>query len=745
MENHRNLEDIIEIFSKEGKPRDFTSFLEEIEKDDLTISFEDLYDFNSEISNEHRVFITPSVLKKFITSYLKNKEFIQILDPWCHFGEILESLSMNAEHLTGINPNSTEIAIAKKLLVHEKFQLLHGDTIKILDAENKVFDLVVSTPPFKYKSTSISYDGIIISDYGSNIIIKSLLKLKENGIGLFVVSSNFFNNSNKLVKILEKTSFFIDAAFHIPPGTLPNTSISSYLIVIGRKKYEEIFIAQLNMEANFETILTNWKKRVSGKILSLGHLTKFNTFQTYEKIEIDLEIDKFVRKSNLETIGLNELALKINQFKIDSAFKETINSIYIPQYGLSNVLSDLDDIKNKPSNYIEVVLDPKKVSNVYMANWFNSQLGVLVRKSFMNGGTPQRVMTNSLLSTNLYIPPKERVQENAVKIQARIDSLRTELKSLEGRLWENPNLHDNISRSLRSLNRDEGMEQWIERLPFPLASILWKYHATKNQKDKKELLLYFFEALAQFSTVLLLSAYNNDDELLNKENSDLNIDKIIYSTFGSWINIGEQLAKKTRRLMSDKNDKVRCLRMFKHKRSNLIDVFTDKKIYHVLNRTKQYRNDWKGHGGIEGMRETPKRLELLQSELIKIRDIIGDVFEDYTFIKPGEGHFEDGLYKCKCSQIMGTRSTFKERLVKVSMGLDVRELYLIENENFEALKFLPFIKLMSSPATEENACYFYNRIDGDSVRMVSYYFEKEADINIQEDNIQKFIRDFDKG
>lgn len=744
MKSNRNLEDIMEKLYKDGKTGDFNSFLNESEKNNLTISFEDIYNFNRKGSNKVGSFITPSIVKKFITSYTKNKEFMRILDPWCNLGDILDSLFIDAENLTGINPNPNEMAVAQKLLDHEKFQLLNGNAIEILEDEKEVFDLVVSAPPFNYKSTPISYDNLTISDYGSNIIIKSLLKLKDGGIGLFIVPSNFFHRSNKLLKILEKNSFCIDAAFHIPPGTLSNTSIPSYLIAIGRKKHEKIFIAQINREANFETILTNWKNRIPGKILSLGYLIELNSFQTYEKVENDLEIAKFASKANLETIGLDELAIEINLHGIKREFKETINTIYIPEIGLSDVVIDLDDIKNKPSNYIQVVLDPERVSNVYLANWFNSHLGMLVRKSLM-GSWFQKATKNSLLSAKLYIPTEDRVQEGAVDIQARIDSLRTELKSLEGRLWKNPNSYSDISRSLRSLNRNEGMEQWMERLPFPLASILWKYHATKDQKDKKELLLYFFEALAQLSTVLLLSAYNNDEELLDKENLEFDIDKIMFSTFGSWIIIGEQLAKKTRRLMSDKNTRQRCLRMFKHKRSNLIDVFTNKKIYHVLNRTKQYRNDWKGHGGIEGPKETSRRLSLLKSELIKVRDIIGDVFEDYTFIKPGDGRFEESLYKCRCFQIMGTRSTFKERLVKVNMGLDVKELYLIEDENFEALKLLPFIKLMPSPTTEENACYFYNRIDGDRVRMISYYFEREADINIQEDNIQKFIQNLDRG
>jgi hypothetical protein len=55
-------------------------------------------------------------------------------------------------------------------------------------------------------------------------------------------------------------------------------------------------------------------------------------------------------------------------------------------------------------------------------------------------------------------------------------------------------------------------------------------------------------------------------------------------------------------------------------------------------------------------------------------------------------------------------------------------LYLKSQDDRNALALLPLIKVMPSPRSAENACYFYNRQERDSVRFVSYHFEKEADI-----------------
>lgn len=133
-------------------------------------------------------------------------------------------------------------------------------------------------------------------------------------------------------------------------------------------------------------------------------------------------------------------------------------------------------------------------------------------------------------------------------------------------------------------------------------------------------------------------------------------------------------------------------------------------------------------------------MKLLESELVKAREVIGDVFEDYRLIKPGIGYFDSGIYNCRCSLIAGTRSTFKEFLIKTSSGIDVSNLYFVGDGNYDALQLIPFIMMMPSPKTQENACYFYNRTDENGVRMVSYYFEKDADFTISDESIVTLIK-----
>ncbi len=61
--------------------------------------------------------------------------------------------------------------------------------------------------------------------------------------------------------------------------------------------------------------------------------------------------------------------------------------------------------------------------------------------------------------------------------------------------------------------------------------------------------------------------------------------------------------------------------------------------------------------------------------------------------------------------------------------MDKRQLYLLHNNEQKPVDLLPFIRFMSSPETQQNACYFYNRIkQNNEVRWVSYHFDSDAEI-----------------
>ena len=53
---------------------------------------------------------------------------------------------------------------------------------------------------------------------------------------------------------------------------------------------------------------------------------------------------------------------------------------------------------------------------------------------------------------------------------------------------------------------------------------------------------------------------------------------------------------------------------------------------------------------------------------------------------------------------------------------------------------LHFLSMMPSPRTEEIACYFYNPVEKDVVRGVSYHFEKDSDMISPDPSVLTLIR-----
>lgn len=708
--------------------------------------YERIYKFYYNQPDKYGFQMIPSILHDFMKVVAESFQGVKVLDSWMNVGELSYPWMNTSNKISAINNIPDQVEVAERLFAQQSdscYELRTGDPIDELKSDFNVYDVVVSSPPFGNKSDHIP-KGFRIRDYGYDIIIETMKKLDVEGVGFFLVPPSFLHKSsvNNVRKFMESQGFYLDAAFYLPPGIFKSTSIHAYLIVVRKESLNNLFIAELKSSENIRTVISNWKNRKSGSTLSLGYLTNEEAFTSFKNVEKYLEIKRLAKRSGLKPTTLNEFVLSYNRHpkSIDEEFLENYNSVFIPSIGTSDILTSLDEstLREKENYYMQLVLDPKKVNADYMANWFNTELGRLVRESMMTDAPFPTINILSLKWTEVYLPEIE-TQIETISTQSKINNLRADLDSIEDHLWKKPKSIRSQERRLTQLNREMGLVQWIDKLPFPLASILWKYHATKETKVKNEYLLHFFEALAQFEVVIMLSALADEESILGKLN--LSKEKLQRSTFGSWVVIGERLAKEFRRLLSNEDEREYCLNLLKQNKTDLINSLISKKVFRILNQTCQYRNEWKGHGGAEGEAESKRRLDLLEVELVSLRSELGDVFEDYSVITPGSGRFKSGLFHCKCKLVMGTRTPFKDVLVKTKEGLEVNELYLTEEGNHEALKLLPFIRLMPSPQTQLDACYFYNRMDTNGVRMISYYFEQDADISIEDASFIQYLTD----
>jgi hypothetical protein len=295
----------------------------------------------------------------------------------------------------------------------------------------------------------------------------------------------------------------------------------------------------------------------------------------------------------------------------------------------------------------------------------------------------------------------------------------------------------------------DDFEPWVETLPFPLASILWRYHADSRMSLKNGHLLHFFEALAQFVTDLMLSAFYSDKTFFEEnrakwiEGDPSHPRGLRRSTFGNWVAIGERLAGSTRRMLVDQSQQDFCLNLYKMKARRLIDIMVDKDLFSILRAVNEYRNNWLGHGGVAGEKEEEKHLGLLERELTNFKQLSIGFFDQNLLLSPTMGSFSAGIYKYDVANLMGTRTIFRQLEVETSIPMEKGKLYLLEIGNRIPLELLPLFRIMPSPKTAENACYFYNRVEKEGVRLVSYHFEQEAEIVQPDDEILNIVRIFD--
>ena len=82
--------------------------------------------------------------------------------------------------------------------------------------------------------------------------------------------------------------------------------------------------------------------------------------------------------------------------------------------------------------------------------------------------------------------------------------------------------------------------------------------------------------------------------------------------------------------------------------------------------------------------------------------------------------------------------------VATGLGMDTNELYCYDVVTQRSLQLLHFVRMLAAPETEEIACYFYNRIEKNSVRWVSYHFEKAAERVEPDSAVLKIINEVEE-
>lgn len=701
--------------------------------------------------------VPPASVHEFLASYFeanRGSRPISILDPWLGIGTpfVFLTKAFEPEKAVAISDKEPAIEVARILLANQPcHRLIQEQPLKALDTLDDNFDTIVSCPPFNVRPVTTQVAGIEVHDALEFVILlRACLKLTDGGVAACVVTPSFFrpHRKNSAFRALRRLGFHVEAIISIPQGAFsPATHIETALVLIRRGQHSQAFVAEMpESKDRREQIVANLLERRDTGDPSLGTLVDVDQFRGYRSLVAAYRAKTMARRLGIELIPLSSVTKEIIMPQRGKKFFDKANAIYLPMDASERVTTSTEAFSDRHhGRYIQIILDPEMANARYVAHFLNSPLGVLLRAQVQEGQVVPRLRPSAVDHLGIYLPPKDD-QTQTLEIHDRIAQLVSELRELEDRLLRNPKKHREVARSVELINRKEMLIDWVESLPFPLASILWTYQSLRNDDEKKYIrLIKFFEAAAQFTTVVLYSALRNDEAIFEAiqgrvrdvlAQQSLSLRK---STYGTWVIMHGVAAKELRRQWS--TDLKQAL--FRVGDAEIIDVLISKELVSLYQQVNSYRNDWLGHDGVIDEAVARERHRELVAVLSRFRALTRTNWLDLPLVRPKSGRFQRGVYYYECDYLMGTRTPFRSDQFAVMHPLEDQRLYLLNPDGQKALELLPLIKIRPSPRTAHDACYFFNRSEARGIRFISYHFGRDNELVEDDKDVETFIQMFE--
>jgi len=718
-----------------------------------------------------------------------------------------------APRLFGQELNPTTFAVAKmNMFLHDynDSTLALGDVFCdpafVADASLMQFDYVVAEPPWHQYVDNQIYDDNQWHRfiYGSpprssadwGWIQHMLASLKPTGRMAIILDRATLSRTGaeEMVRRAIIEDDLIECVIALPagvfygagPGCLilfnkdkPKERKARILFICSEKGFEKARGRYLLRDEGLQAILNAYKDfRDVDNFASVISLDVIRNTEHSLDFEHVIHLSPLMREAShrrMHFAELGEISEPIGPAQAGRSAAAAQNTVYLPVSGTAPVVTSTNEFTLKPQNYVQFVLKDTIARADFVAGFFNSQLGSQIREAIRSGSS-WLVSRRQLLKTPVYLPSLEE-QDEIIKASNLIVSRSAALEGgevkriaeLHRELWKDPDRRAQIvdRAELIGVKRkdepairecleasDEFFDIWLESLPYPLARILWRYTAKQPAEDKINLLLSFFESLAVFNSLVMLSAFAQDTAFYDQESrawlDQENYEKrFIKPSFGDWNELASRLAKATREVRKDLQKKDKLLSLFGGPGwEELIEAVTRKKLNDVLSGASNYRNLWRGHGSAAiGKKGQNIRLEEMKKLLIETHKTICHRYSAVLLFTPKSHDMErdkDGVHNYIVKVFKGTRRPIQERDIQSRSELKSGSLYLAPLESDEPLirpiTLLPFVQLKECkgeddvrPEIDAHAFYFYSGLNKDEVRWISHDCPEMPEISSSED------------
>lgn len=710
-------------------------------------------------------FSAPAWLTEVFLALADGHAYDTMCDPWASIGLLIGVMqeTVRAKTVIALAPNTSQGSLGQVLVPDVQWHV--GPPIELLSSEAKEIDLAVSLLPWNARvldpltiRCTGGDDVTVKGDVGEQVLALASKRLSATGMGLFVVAQSFFASSSSVFRQFTALGLGVEAALALPSETFaPHTDMPSYLIIVRNHVTSDVFVAQLSSDVTSNReVLSNLATHEEGGSLELGRFVDSLSFRGLDLIRQHERIKEAERLLGGPALSLKELASAINlgRGRDDFQFEQQENAVYVPLIGMSDVVESLDGLTLKPQNYAQIVMRSGVADVEFLARFLNSEFGREIRRLSKSGTVIPKLTKKTLMELPIILPSVP-VQQAVVEVEEGIAAqrntllgLQNELAQFERNLWANPQSAGAVGQRVSVLSKKlsggpleyavAGLDQWIETVPFPLASILraWQATSTNDFKTKYEHLLHFFEATAEFVSMILMSAFSSKEPLFEQHLQKLTRAMreqglgFKMATFGTWKCSVEYFGARTRDLLEGEGHNGSLFtEVFSDLPVSLLKALSSLELVGILTRANKMRNDRTGHGGVLGQEEARRLHEQLLGDVQKLRECMADAWTGTQLIRSLSCVMRQGVFDNDVAVLMGSNSEFLQASKATSTCLDTELIYLVSEGSSRALQLLPLMQIGPSPESAKNACYFYNRLEKDkrSVRFISYHFVEKPE------------------
>lgn len=217
------------------------------------------------------------------------------------------------------------------------------------------------------------------------------------------------------------------------------------------------------------------------------------------------------------------------------------------------------------------------------------------------------------------------------------------------------------------------------------------------------------------------------------------------ATLGVWLIIVQRLGRRFRGMLDsdDPDERARVAALFAGAPDDLVRALSSTELADLLGRVVKRRNDWSAHGGAWPEHVLKEQNAWLVEQIEALRSLVDGAWAEAPLVRAGSMDYQDGVFVHDVERVMGLNTPFLTQPVAVGAPMERGQLYLVTNGAQRGLRIEPFVQLRASPSTAHFGCYFYNRLEGEEARLVSYHLGAEGEVLERSPGLTTLVARFD--